>query len=192
MKKSSQELDFDMEMGLMTRVKPIPKNYSLIITHFLNSQWEIKKIDADLPFVKNEEQRQYLIRAREVLQTMGEGFQYHNTDCLVHSVTWYIQNRLLEELLPLKERVEVLAGFKRVCIEVDIEELINIIKHSFSRLDAVEQLCDKYNFSTLQAKAILDLKLKSLIELPFKFDRVETEIASKEWLLKYVEQLMQL
>ena len=79
----------------------------------------------------------------------------HNTECIVREAQFDIDktNRRLEIVNGLLKALE------------DIDNIIALIKQSKSSSDAIINLVNKYNFSELQAKAIVDMKLGKLAGL---------------------------
>lgn len=64
------------------------------------------------------------------------------------------------DLNKLEERIHILHGLAKA-VE-DIDNVIALIKKSESSAEAHTNLCKKYNFTDVQAKAILDMKLSKL------------------------------
>lgn len=64
------------------------------------------------------------------------------------------------ELTKLQDRIHILHGLAKAVD--DIDNVITLIKQSVNTSDANKNLRDKYGFSEIQAKAILDMKLSKL------------------------------
>ena len=79
----------------------------------------------------------------------------HNTDCIVREAQFDIDKT--------SRRLEIVNGLLKAL--EDIDNIITLIKQSKSSSDAVVNLINKYNFSELQAKAIVDMKLGKLAGL---------------------------
>lgn len=86
------------------------------------------------------------------------------------------------ELRKAKERAHILEGLKKALDFID--EIIQIIKKSANREEAGKNLIAKFEFSQVQANAILDMRLSALAAL--ERQRIEDELAEK---LKLIEEL---
>lgn len=98
----------------------------------------------------------------------------HNIDCLKREATF--------DLTKAKDRLHIVEGLIKAL--EDIDNIIALIKKSESAAAAKDNLIKKYNFSEIQAKAILDMKLSKLARL----EKVELEQEKKE-LLSKIEKL---
>lgn len=67
------------------------------------------------------------------------------------------------DLKKVNERKEIVEGLIRA--QEDIDNIIKLIKSSKSSLNAKERLIDEYNFSEIQAKSIVDMRLGKLANL---------------------------
>ncbi|MCL4542784.1 MAG: DNA gyrase subunit A [Deltaproteobacteria bacterium] len=74
--------------------------------------------------------------------------------------------RTLFELKKAEARLHILEAFKIVAQNID--EVIELIKNSQSPAEARDRLIGKYNFSDIQARAVLDLKLEKITNLERK------------------------
>lgn len=79
----------------------------------------------------------------------------HNTECIVREAQFDIDKT--------NHRLEIVNGLLKAL--EDIDNIIALIKQSKSSSDAIINLVNKYNFSELQAKAIVDMKLGKLAGL---------------------------
>jgi len=93
-----------------------------------------------------------------------------------------IKRRTQFDLERAKERAHILEGLKKALDHID--EIIKTIKASESREVALKNLIEKYEFSKIQANAILDMRLSALAALERK--KVEDELEEK---LKLIEEL---
>jgi DNA gyrase subunit A len=93
-----------------------------------------------------------------------------------------IRRRVQFELDRAKERAHVLEGLKKALDHID--EIIALIRSSESRDDAQKNLIKKYDFTEIQANAILEMRLSALAALERK--RVEDELNEK---LKLIDEL---
>ena len=74
-----------------------------------------------------------------------------------------VTKRTIFELKKAEARLHILEAFKVVAQNID--EVIELIKTSASPSAAKELLMQKYNFSEIQARAVLDLKLEKITNL---------------------------
>lgn len=98
----------------------------------------------------------------------------HNIECIVREARF--------DLLKATSRLGIVNGLLRAL--EDIDNIIAMIKASPSAAIAKENLIQKYGFSEVQAKAILDMKLAKLANL----EKVELQKEQAE-LSKLIEQL---
>jgi len=77
-----------------------------------------------------------------------------------------VEKRMRFELEKAEARAHILEGFKKALEHID--EIINIIKKSEDTEEAKRKLIEKFEFTDIQAKAILDLKLARLTGLERK------------------------
>jgi DNA gyrase subunit A len=103
-----------------------------------------------------------------------EVYVEHNISCLKKEAQY--------DLIKAKERLHIVDGLIKAL--EDIDNIINLIKKSDSASNAKQRLIEIYNFSEIQAKAILDMKLSKLARL----EKVELE-KEKEELLRAIEDL---
>lgn len=103
-----------------------------------------------------------------------EVYVEHNISCLKKEAQY--------DLTKAKERLHIVDGLIKAL--EDIDNIINLIKKSDSASNAKQRLIEIYNFSEIQAKAILDMKLSKLARL----EKVELE-KEKEELLRTIEDL---
>ena len=103
-----------------------------------------------------------------------EVYVEHNISCLKKEAQY--------DLTKAKERLHIVDGLIKAL--EDIDNIINLIKKSDSASNAKQHLIEIYNFSEIQAKAILDMKLSKLARL----EKVELE-KEKEELLRTIENL---
>lgn len=103
-----------------------------------------------------------------------EVYVEHNISCLKKEAQY--------DLTKAKERLHIVDGLIKAL--EDIDNIINLIKKSDSASNAKQRLIEIYNFSEIQAKAILDMKLSKLARL----EKVELEKEKKE-LLRAIEDL---
>ncbi len=77
-----------------------------------------------------------------------------------------VEKRMRFELEKAEAKAHILEGFKKALEHID--EIINIIKKSEDTVEAKRKLIEKFEFTDIQAKAILDLKLARLTGLERK------------------------
>jgi DNA gyrase subunit A len=93
-----------------------------------------------------------------------------------------VRRRIKFDLERAKERAHILEGLKKALDHID--EIISLIRSSESREDAHKNLVKKFEFTTIQANAILEMRLSALAALERK--RVEDELNEK---LKLIDEL---
>ena len=80
------------------------------------------------------------------------------------------------------ERVHILEGYKKALDNLD--EVIRIIREADTDVTAKEELIKKFDFSEIQADAILELRLRRLTGL--EREKIENELAEK---LAFIEEM---
>jgi len=93
-----------------------------------------------------------------------------------------VRRRTQFDLDRARERAHILEGLKKALDHID--EIINTIKKSANREEAQKNLIEKYEFTQIQANAILDMRLSALAAL--ERQKVEDELQEK---LKLIEEL---
>ena len=112
------------------------------------------------------------------LKGMLEKFIEHRKEVIIR--------RSKFELQKAKDRAHILEGLKKALDFID--EVIKIIRASANRDEASVNLIKRFKFSTLQAAAILDMRLQALAGLERK--KIEDELAEKLELIAYLEALL--
>lgn len=102
----------------------------------------------------------------------------HNVSCIQKEHEYDFGKALM--------RVEILEGLSKAL--EDIENIIALIKSSPSAAEAKDKLMQTYNFTEMQAKAILDMKLARLANL--EKVAVNNELQEKKEFAKYCELVM--
>ena len=85
-----------------------------------------------------------------------------------------------------KERNHILEGLKKALDHID--DIIKLIKASQDKEDAQKKLMNKYDFTEIQANAILEMKLQNLAKL--ERNKIEEELAEKKKLIKELEIIL--
>jgi DNA gyrase subunit A len=97
-----------------------------------------------------------------------------------------IIRRTIFDLEKAKARAHILEGLK---IALDnIDEVVKIIRASVNDAEASEKLCEKFNLSQIQAKAILDMRLGRLTGL--QREKLEAELKELMELIAYLENIL--
>ncbi|MFA5360497.1 MAG: DNA gyrase subunit A [Candidatus Paceibacterota bacterium] len=91
-----------------------------------------------------------------------------------------IRRRTEYLLKKAKERAHILEGLSKAINHID--EIIKLIKASDSKEEAQKKLMVKYRFSSIQANAILEMKLQNLAKL--ERNKIDEELAEKNKLIK--------
>jgi DNA gyrase subunit A len=112
------------------------------------------------------------------LKEMLECFVEHRREIVVRRTTY--------ELKKAKERAHILEGLK-IAVE-NIDEIVELIKKAEGPAQAKEQLMARFTFSTIQAQAVLDMRLQRLTGLErdkiiADYEAVMKEIARLEGIL---------
>jgi len=94
-----------------------------------------------------------------------------------------VRRRTQYDLDRARERAHILEGLKKALDHID--EIIELIKKSANRDEAQKNLISKFEFSVIQANAILDMRLSALAAL--ERQKVEDELNEK---LKLIEELI--
>ncbi len=106
--------------------------------------------------------------------------------CFIDHRFEVVTRRTQFDLDKAKARAHILEGF---LIAMDnMDEVVRIIRDSKNRDEAQERLIEKFGFSEIQAKAILEMRLYQLTGL--ERDKVEAEYAELKKLMEYLEDLL--
>lgn len=97
-----------------------------------------------------------------------------------------IRRRTEYDLKKAKEREHILVGLKKALDHID--EIIALIKKSESTSDAHSKLMKKFDFSALQATAILEMKLSRLAAL--ERQKIEDELKELQKLIKELTAIL--
>jgi DNA gyrase subunit A len=97
-----------------------------------------------------------------------------------------VTRRTQFDLDKAKARAHILEGYLLAMDNMD--EVVRIIRDSKNRDEAQSRLMEKFGFSEIQAKAILDMRLYQLTGL--ERDKVESEYAELKKLMDYLEDLL--
>lgn len=97
-----------------------------------------------------------------------------------------IINKSKFDLKKAEERAHILEGLLKVISDIDIA--IKIIKESASTEIASEKLINKFNLTVIQAKAVLDMRLRSLTGL--EKERLSNELNELNSLIKELNEII--
>jgi DNA gyrase subunit A len=97
-----------------------------------------------------------------------------------------IVRRVIFDLTKAKARAHILEGLK-IALD-DIDKIIELIKKSDSKTDAIEKLTDKYKLSNIQSNAILEMKLQRLTGL--EREKILEELKSLKEEIEYLESIL--
>ncbi|MDO8495598.1 MAG: DNA gyrase subunit A [bacterium] len=97
-----------------------------------------------------------------------------------------VTRRAQHDLRKAKDRAHILEGLKKALDHIDA--IIKLIRASASQDEALKNLMKKFDFTQLQATAILEMKLRALAGLERK--KVEDELKEKKALIAYLEDLL--
>jgi DNA gyrase subunit A len=118
------------------------------------------------------------------LKDMLQCFIEHRREIVIRRTTY--------ELKKAKERAHILEGLK-IAVE-NIDEIVNLIKAAEGPAQAKDQLMHRFSLSTIQAQAILDMRLQRLTGLErdkiiADYEAIMKEIARLEGILGSEEQI---
>lgn len=97
-----------------------------------------------------------------------------------------VRRRTQFDLDRAKERAHILEGLKKALDIID--EVIDTIRQSANRENAHKNLVEKFEFTDIQANAILDMRLSALAAL--ERQRIEDELAEKLKLIAELEAIL--
>jgi DNA gyrase subunit A len=106
--------------------------------------------------------------------------------CFIDHRFEVITRRTQFDLDKAKARAHILEGYLLAMDNMD--EVVRIIRDSKNREEAQDRLMEKFKFSEIQAKAILDMRLYQLTGL--ERDKIEAEYAELKKLIEYLEDLL--
>lgn len=98
-----------------------------------------------------------------------------------------VRRRTEYDLRKAREREHILIGLKKALDHID--EIIALIKKSSSTADAHEKLMKKFDFSAIQATAILEMKLSRLAAL--ERQKIEDELMAIQKLIKELTAILE-
>ncbi|MEA2111453.1 MAG: DNA gyrase subunit A [Campylobacterota bacterium] len=107
------------------------------------------------------------------------------TNFINHRKTVIIR-RTIFDLEKAKARAHILEGLKKALDH--IEEIIKIIRASSDTENAKTALVDTFDFSPIQAQAIVDMRLRSLTGL--EREKIENELRELLTLIEYLESIL--
>lgn len=112
--------------------------------------------------------------------------------CFIEHRREIVIRRTTYELKKAKERAHILEGLK-IAVE-NIDEIVELIKKAEGPAQAKEQLMQRFTLSTIQAQAVLDMRLQRLTGLErdkiiADYELVMKEIARLEGILGSEEQI---
>ncbi|MCX6824057.1 MAG: DNA topoisomerase 4 subunit A [candidate division SR1 bacterium] len=110
-------------------------------------------------------------------------------DLLMEFVTFrrsVVYRRSIFQLNRAKDRLHILEGLKKA-IDI-IDEVIDTIKKSATKVDAKDNLISKFDFSEMQAEYILMMRLQSLVGL--EIQKVIDEIEEKKKLIEELQSII--
>ncbi len=118
------------------------------------------------------------------LKEMLQCFIEHRREIVIRRTTY--------ELKKARERAHILEGLK-IAVE-NIDEIVEMIKKAEGPAQAKEQLMSRFTLSTIQAQAVLDMRLQRLTGLErdkivADYEAVMKEIARLEGILSSEEQI---
>ncbi|MDD5271017.1 MAG: DNA topoisomerase 4 subunit A, partial [Candidatus Omnitrophica bacterium] len=107
-------------------------------------------------------------------------------ECYIKHRKEIIIRRTKFDLARAKERAHILEGLKKALANLD--KIIELIKKSKSEADAKEGLMKKFDFSEMQAQAILEMQLRRLTAL--EREKLEAEYLELIKKIEYLESIL--
>lgn len=122
-----------------------------------------------------------LVNGRPQLLNLKELIQ-----CFIDHRHDVVTRRCKYELRKAKERIHILEG---LLIAVDnIDEVVSIIRSSSNTSEAMERLCARFGLTDIQARAIVDMRLRALTGL--ERDKLRAEYEELEKIIQHLEELL--
>jgi hypothetical protein len=205
-----QFLDSDEKDTVMVEIPEFPHT-SLIF--FKEPSIQLIEIDQDIPLADSDEKREFLMKYKNVLakymsknvdfgktywncyknkNTVSVNYNPHSIRISVsnyelrRSLAWYIQSHLESEITLQKDELEISHSSLRLCDKDLKERLLKTIRSSESILEAENKLIE-FGFSEIQAKHILNMRLKTMNEL--SGERLKENIKLLEEMKSFLEEL---
>lgn len=162
--------------------------------------FELKK-DANIEVVKNQLFKHSRLQTSAGIILLAIKDKQPKTFTLKEILESFIEHRKIVvrkrteyELDKAQKKAHLLEGLNKALDHIDA--IISLIKKAESGVLAKEQLCKTYEFSQLQAQAILDMKLQKLTGLEQdsirkEYDQILLKIAELEELLANEEKIKQ-
>ena len=97
-----------------------------------------------------------------------------------------VTRRTKYDLDKAQEREHILLGLVKALANID--EVVELLKRSRDRADAVVNLCDRFELSEKQANAILDMRLQRLTSL--EVEKLQAELAELEKLVTDLKDIL--
>jgi DNA gyrase subunit A len=97
-----------------------------------------------------------------------------------------VTRRTIFELRKAKERAHILEGL--IIASDNIDEVIAIIRASKSPQEAIESLIERFKFSEIQARAIVEMRLRQLTGL--EQDKLRNEYEEIQKLIAYLNEIL--
>ena len=97
-----------------------------------------------------------------------------------------VTRRTKYDLDKAQEREHILLGLVKALANID--EVVELLKRSRDRADAVVNLCDRFELSEKQANAILDMRLQRLTSL--EVEKLQAELAELEKLITDLKDIL--
>ena len=97
-----------------------------------------------------------------------------------------VTRRTKYDLDKAQEREHILLGLVKALANID--EVVELLKKSRDRADAVLNLCDRFELSEKQANAILDMRLQRLTSL--EVEKLQAELAELEKLITDLKDIL--
>lgn len=97
-----------------------------------------------------------------------------------------VTRRTKYDLDKAQEREHILLGLVKALANID--EVVELLKKSRDRADAVVNLCDRFELSEKQANAILDMRLQRLTSL--EVEKLQAELAELEKLITDLKDIL--
>jgi hypothetical protein len=161
-------LDFTDDMSIQVTIRKINPGISFVVSYLHNFKEEMLLLERDIATIRDDGDKKAFLKKMKKLLLDNELYKQEkvprkkktSTLALKHSVTWYLYNRVDNEIIKIENRIEGLNGIIKA---VDnLGKVLKIIKDSNSPDEAVANLMQKQKFSELEARSASKMTLEQL------------------------------
>ena len=177
---------------------------------------QLLEIEKDIPLADTDERREFLLNYKSILEKYADNnadfgivnwnnYKRKNTVNayfkqfgirlsisnyqLRHSLAWYIQAFLDEEIDILNNKIELLEGVIKVGNENLAEKMINCFRRSNSPQDALNNLIKEYDFTEKQASFFCNMIIRRLMNLDLSGTKEKDQIKIHKEFISFLQEL---